>query len=597
MAAPIAKPIAVPQGMIVVDRFGKRHHQQTTLGEGDRLAYPPALNLEYGHDRIHMFGGTIPVFEPSRLMSVEANQRRYVDWMIEQDKNEKVLFEAIFYLSQDEQGRKLLSEARARGFKFVFDRRTTEEANANALCDFENKLIPISPNTNPVQLMLTLAHELDHMHVLGKGLTHNTHHTFTSFIKISRALEGAARTREAGIAYAFDQMPAHYYKPYGITEYFAWKLPHMAAAARQALHQGHALNSDDFRRNVFAGFYKETDTLAYYDKNALGIFEARLQELQKITDPAKRKAELGAFMGKDAPSLDEITHAIPYLKGVRDLGDGRYTKLIPHQDIKDRHAALAAAMGVAYDGADVTARVGATFDEPEVIKPGLMSLAAAKLLKWFPARSAKSTGTELLATQRPVLVSAETPKTIVMPSKPELEHKGFGETSIRELAKNIGFMQAYREVPNDVVHFALMAPVHHMNHAGHIRELIGLGLRAPIAAFPQTYITSLSLELRGGAEKKGVQLQPADIAILAHWKMLASKGFDPVGVVKEATDSLPWVKGLAAAVGPVAEAKEPVKQTSYAELSDWVKAQASLRTPERQITPLIASVPRGHGRQ
>lgn len=580
MASPSSSnALSVPQGLIVVDRFGKQSWTKKTIEPGDRLAHPPAVRLT---GQGGLFKGTIPGFVPTGRDGDTAN---LITYQIEQDKNLRVLEEAVFYLSQSDVGRSLLYEAKSRGFSFVFDRRKTEERAAAGICEFDNKLVPLHPDTHPAQLMLTLAHELDHMRVIGKGLRTSASNTLATQIRGSRLLEASARATEARVAFGLATLADTYFKPPSVVEAFTGKLPGMAAAARNALTKTKGVFNDLFMRNVFMAFFEEKATLSYYDRDTMTYVENAISPKEKNTRVPE--AQRLAPLLRDEILLHQTAVSIlPYLKEAPNLDDPRYAALMPDSAITDRVDKITSEICKHVGTTEAARRMAITVQNDKPSKIGL-----------FLDRAKAMAGTLIpSALAKPVVYSTPQPaapaefRSIMLPSIANMGDSRFSDDTIRALAKGVSDFHLYPNA-SDRLHFALTYAQGRPSHA-YVSELVELGLRVPITALPEDYQCRLLSKFQYYSRGKGMDgngdFSKADILLFNHWRTMAAKGINPLGDLKESSqDHIGYANLIAKAVGPVAAKAAPVNEHTAATLAAWAREQIAQPRPPEQTPQLI----------
>jgi hypothetical protein len=532
----------------------------------------------------YAFGGTLPTFRPENHPHSEVQAAR-INYETAELRNRERLEKAIFFLSQTDDGRRLLELANAMQFSFVFDQRTLDAREAIGLCDFRSKLIPVHPDSSPQTLMLTVKHELQHMENMADGIFLDTKETLSSFQLVSRALEASARVSEAVAVYeCIHGDPAgtpHQFSPPGISQLFECKLPAMAAALNSPSAQQAAKDKNwkVFAQIVFPAFYKEKPTLATYDRDMLGVYSKNMPV--DMNDPASLE-DLQASFKNDASGF----------KAACDVrSNPRYMR--EHFMAQSTWSHWKIAKFLTVNGATFLDPTGATFnlDDPALLAfqddsktrsafqifqdkiaklqahgHKVVSVDLPPMLEDAPpsARPSRSIFRQIAERLRHSTVFSKNTPT---PSSPDilprplalaaivLPHGGaleaaraqqlfiaHNETGAEATLKNFSASlrsTPYNQSPNDKVCFAIMdyADRHRrgISSDAHIfasKELIDLGLRAPIAAFPSAYIQRVLIRVAEGlhASTSGgnyAAFSDSEKRLLQHWQDIASRGANP----------------------------------------------------------------------
>jgi hypothetical protein len=108
-------------------------------------------------------------------------------------KNARSFERAIFFLSQSELGRQLLTRIGQEGIRFVYDPKTTRERFTALINDRPSKTILMEPETEPMDLAAFLAHESQHVVQNNNSLYYLSGDTLLTAIAITLAQEADAR--------------------------------------------------------------------------------------------------------------------------------------------------------------------------------------------------------------------------------------------------------------------------------------------------------------------------------------------------------------------------------------------------------------------
>ncbi len=147
------------------------------------------------------FIGTVVHERPDPFATEEQKQNRQTHWEKVAARNEKVLNEALFILSQSPTGRDVLEQMTKEGYRVVFDDKRTGDRGAGGLCDPSDKTIILRGHTNAAYLALLIGHEAVHaVQNTRHDIFPSTRHKPEVGIKLSFAIEADAYAQQAQIA-------------------------------------------------------------------------------------------------------------------------------------------------------------------------------------------------------------------------------------------------------------------------------------------------------------------------------------------------------------------------------------------------------------
>ncbi len=583
------KPVPMGEWTIPVNANGDMIVDRPPAA-GDFMARP-AIAMENG--------GTIPVFTPDKRFGYERNNTERMAFEMRERDFAKVLNKAIFMLSQTDDGRYLLKRGKEQGFVIVNDDRKLDERKAAGLADYANKLIPVHSRLDAAEMALVLKHELQHMEDMGNGVSYSTNAAFRSALGISRAMEASARTSEAVFChearYGSPKGPAWQYRPAGIWENFARKLPQMSAQARA----GAALMTQgkiaEFAASVFPAFYREEKTLAYYDQDLMAAYDKRLDEMETEAGRGYRQHKTG-FMASTA-DIGAVS------KGI-SIGGQKYMHLMSFDPAADAAVGLLRASEGAYT--KLASRIGALRDG-QGAKPVVECHFAPEAppekpaAKWFWPRREKTPPQAEPIAQVSAPAAPAAFESIILP------HGRVGETASSDRARLLGHIietKGYVINDNDVLSFALTDAMRGQNPgvvgSNFINDLAKAGFRAPIAALPEVYVMNLSFRVQQAAERKGASdtIGKGELELFDHWRAMAAKGLDPMngglkkGYAEEFSEMEFYGRQLASHY-PVSNASAPV---AVAPTNVRQRAREILATipPEKRNTVVLkAAAPKG----
>ena len=495
----------------IVDKNGDEIIGRQPNG-GDFLARAP---VHYN------YGGTIPKFNPADYPTLQDKMAAAMEYAARDYRNKQNIDKAVFLLSQTNDGRRLLRKAEEQGFTFVFDHDRLEKEKAAGLCDYKNKLIPLTEGRSPFGVALTIKHELQHMEDIEKGAIYHDRCTLLSAIMGDRALEANARVSEAIAASELllgnPDGPEQQFRSSALFAHFFHSKPAMAKVALDNLDEVKKKNWGGFALPVFKAYQRLTGTLDYYDDRLADIYSG---PMQNIID------------GEQAPILPAFASQ-PIWE----------TK---QQSLKDK----------------ITVRDTATYlpDESELdlTAPeytGFASGARTRLanvlekVKSFLPTQFEEIETNLTVSERKPAKEGEveTPFTnygkrepfnaIQHPERYD-QHMIGGKTqyadTTRIFQEHIKQSNMY-ESELDRISIAAESIAHqgYSNMYGVIRDLVEAGMRVPIAALPHSYILHLCGRVRDSAETGEMAFNSTDLKLIRHWKQMSDMGLDPIYGSKE----------------------------------------------------------------
>lgn len=147
------------------------------------------------------FIGTVVHERPDPFATEEQKQKRQAHWEKVAARNEKVLNDALFILSQSPTGRDVLEQMTKEGYRVVFDDKRTGDRGAGGLCDPSDKTIILRGHANAAYLALLIGHEAVHaVQNTRHDIFPSTRHKPETGIKLSFAIEADAYAQQAQIA-------------------------------------------------------------------------------------------------------------------------------------------------------------------------------------------------------------------------------------------------------------------------------------------------------------------------------------------------------------------------------------------------------------
>lgn len=550
-AAATAPPVPTGEWSIIVDADCKRVTNRPAE-MGDMLARQPVP---------YAFGGTQPPFKNDPKLGIEQNAQKLVDYECRAARNKEFLEQAVFILSQTNDGRRLLQKARQEKFTLVFDDERVAEVGAVGLCDYSKKEIPLAEGRSVNEVVLTLKHELQHMDDISEGLGYSHHDTPRNGQMVQRALEGNARVSEAVAAaealLGAPEGPPQQFRTAALFNDLWHKLPKMAKEMNAALPLAEKKDWTGFAAKVLPAFYAERDTLNFYDKYYadnmkrhapdVGFDVQRLasktatwqerDESQKRLDWFKHDAT--TLFNNDTVTPAQVTNALhicnqPYGAKLGGFDVGSDAALASAPSMKVHFDTLKANIAVLIPGSDK----GKLLDLPALEKEPVAEKATASPYGQFRTKTEIAADTFQPLKQPDRIDSAQGRLTT-------------GETInsfvTTRFAGELGEMKSGK-TELDRVNYTIMMQLTDGRRTGNLKGavsgLIDAGLRAPIGAFPQEYLQDLYGRIRmaqqSGATGDRSPVTRSELKLLEHWQEMKEKGLDPVFIDKQ-TKEQSWV--------------------------------------------------------
>lgn len=520
---PVPDTVPVPTGAwsLIVDENGDQVVTRQPRAT-DMLARPAVA---------YLYGGTQPEFRMEKSSDQFHNLPGMIDYECRAQRNKEYLDKAVFLLSQTDDGRRLLELARHNKFTLLFDPSRVAEEGAVGLCDFTGKVVPLAEGRSPAEVALTLKHELQHMEDMSKGATYHANHTPQTARMTDRALEGNARVSEAIAAAEMllgsPQGPEQQFRTPALARNFWHKNQPMAEAAQAALPLAKKADWTAFAAKVFPAYFKQADTLDYYDARYAEYAKSVVPEVtpeQMKTEKGRQATAIAEQLFSQSRNAEDIAGAIT-IRGAKYLSP----------------AVLLSEAGLAV---------------AEKALPILME-AKEKLLKILPGAATAAGLDAKASTQKPdarlpnpykpflsELTGPDAFEPIVMPTRID---GGYYTTGERHNAAVSAFMQKEMDgmksgrTELDRLHYSINTYLHRgagfANPRGLVSDLVEAGLRAPVAAFPQEYLQDLYGRMysaaRAGVTGDNSPLSKQELKLISHWQDMKNRGMDPVWISAE----------------------------------------------------------------
>ena len=539
-----------PEGewRIVVDAQGDRVRDRAP-GPDDFLARQAAK---------FKFGGTVPKFQPSGK-DRKKDIADWVEYQIRADRNKELIEKAVFLVSQEDDGRRLLQMAEREGFTIVFDHERTKGEGAVGICDYQNRQIPLAEGRSAVEVALTLKHELQHFEDIQKGIGYDTSDTLHSATAANRALESNARVAEAKLAATMMQGnprgPERRFRTNALMQNFQGKNPECGMAAMRNAKKLLSGDWKGFANAVFAAYYDQKRTLEYYDKRTVEAYGKDIPD-------EKRERELTGTHEYYEPRwiehrLKQVREKLPGMLQTERWDAEKIAKRVTQGgqeflDTKKFDPAARKNTSLTGTGMTMLAKLkekieaigipltnpnGLDADAKKEKKPGLLDSLSKRFTK--------------AVTQPPPETKPFSP--VVMPSRLD----GIGGTDGRRAHERTSeyFGKIVKGMNTggtdlDRLSYSVDEYIHQnrgiSNIRGHVGRLLDAGFLAPVAAFPADYLNDLARRCYGGGGSKFAQTAPdlsaEELKLFDHWRTMADKGMDPMWG-DEKTKEKSWING------------------------------------------------------
>lgn len=216
------------------------------------------------------FIGTIQNEKPDPFANDAQKARRKAQLEKEEERNARVLEDAVFILSQSPTGRDVLEQLTKEGYRIVFDDKRTGDRGAGGLCDPSDKLIILRGHDNPEYVALLLGHESVHAVQNSRhDLFPSTRHKPEVGIKMSFAIEADAYAQQSQIAlelaYGDPVGPKDQMKLQGPLMQMRERFPDIILAAEKVLINDKALQNGATVAAAYEAFYDNFYLRTFYE--------------------------------------------------------------------------------------------------------------------------------------------------------------------------------------------------------------------------------------------------------------------------------------------------------------------------------------------
>lgn len=216
------------------------------------------------------FAGTIFHEKADPKASRAEQERRLKELEARAKKNEEVLQDAIFILSQSATGRDVLEQMTKEGYKILFDDRRTGDRGAGGLCDPSDKTLILRAHDSAEYLALLIGHEAVHaVQNTRHDLFPSTRHRPEVGIRMSFAIEADAYAQQTQIAlelsYGDPDGPKNQARYKGPLEQMRLRFPDIVKAAEKVLSHENALRNGASVAAAFQAFYDNFHLRTFYE--------------------------------------------------------------------------------------------------------------------------------------------------------------------------------------------------------------------------------------------------------------------------------------------------------------------------------------------
>lgn len=216
------------------------------------------------------FIGTVVHERPDPFATEEQKKKRQAQLDKTAERNERVLNEALFILSQSPTGRDVLEQMTKEGYRVVFDDKRTGERGAGGLCDPSDKTIILRGHDNPDYLALLIGHEAVHaVQNTRHDIFPSTRHKPEEGIKLSFAIEADAYAQQSQIAlelaYGDPDGPADQIKFQEPLKQMRQRFPDIMHAAERVLSKADNIRNGASVAAAFEAFYDSFHLRTFYE--------------------------------------------------------------------------------------------------------------------------------------------------------------------------------------------------------------------------------------------------------------------------------------------------------------------------------------------
>jgi len=216
------------------------------------------------------FIGTVVHERPDPFATEEQKKKRLAQLDKTAERNERVLNEALFILSQSPTGRDVLEQMTKEGYRVVFDDKRTGERGAGGLCDPSDKTIILRGHDNPAYLALLIGHEAVHaVQNTRHDIFPSTRHKPEAGIKLSFAIEADAYAQQSQIAlelaYGDPDGPADQIRFEEPLNQMRQRFPDIMHAAERVLDKADNIRNGASVAAAFEAFYDSFHLRTFYE--------------------------------------------------------------------------------------------------------------------------------------------------------------------------------------------------------------------------------------------------------------------------------------------------------------------------------------------
>jgi hypothetical protein len=216
------------------------------------------------------FIGTVVHERPDPFATEEQKKKRQQQLDKTAARNERVLKEALFILSQSPTGRDVLEQMTKEGYRVVFDDKRTGERGAGGLCDPSDKTIILRGHDNAAYLALLIGHEAVHaVQNTRHDIFPSTRHTPEAGIRLSFAIEADAYAQQTQIAlelaYGDPDGPADQIRLDEPLAQMRQRFPDILHAAERVLNKADNIRNGASVAAAFEAFYDSFHLRTFYE--------------------------------------------------------------------------------------------------------------------------------------------------------------------------------------------------------------------------------------------------------------------------------------------------------------------------------------------